>query len=85
LREVIGIPAREDLGFRLKPAKGSRVNNAVPVALEVVAITVLRLGMAASARIFPRAPRSAASIGKRIVSKVSEVARFKVELRTLKL
>jgi hypothetical protein len=47
---VIGISSGEDLGLGFKTAKGARVNDAVAVALKIVAIAVRRLGMAPSSR-----------------------------------
>jgi hypothetical protein len=60
------------------------VDYTVTVALKVVAITVLRLGMAASARIF-HAYRVVGEHGKKNSFKVSEFQGFKVESCTLKL
>ena len=47
--EVIGVAAGEDLGLGFQTAKGAGVDDAVAVALEVVAIGMLGLGDAASA------------------------------------
>ncbi len=50
--EVVGVAAGEDLRLVLQPAKGARVDDAVAIALEWIAIRMRRLGIAASARIF---------------------------------
>jgi hypothetical protein len=49
---MIGITASEDLGLRLKPAKGSRVDDAITITLKFVAVGMPRLGMTASAGLF---------------------------------
>src|SRR5580704_1229898 len=47
--KVVGVAAGEDLGFRLKTSKSSGVDDAIPVALKVVAVGMSRLGITASA------------------------------------
>ncbi len=46
--EMIGVAAREDLSFGFEAAEGTGMNDAVAVALEVVAVGMGRLGMTAS-------------------------------------
>ena len=43
--EVIGELGRKNLRLILQPAKGARMNNAVAIALEDVAVRVLGLGV----------------------------------------
>src|SRR6202041_1800853 len=47
--EMVGITASEDLGFCFETAEGAGVDDAVPVALKLVAVGVRRLGETASA------------------------------------
>jgi hypothetical protein len=47
--EVVGVAAGEDLGFRFKTTERSGVDNAITVALKIVAVGMLRLGITASA------------------------------------
>ena len=47
--EMIGIAAGEDLGLGFQAAEGAGVDDAVAVALEVVAVRMRRLGITASA------------------------------------
>jgi hypothetical protein len=49
---VVGVAARENLGLRFQTAKGAGMDDAVAVALKVVAVGMRRLGMAASSGIF---------------------------------
>ncbi len=49
IAKVIGESARENLRLGLKPAKGAGMNNAVPVALEVIPIGMLGFRNSASA------------------------------------
>ena len=49
--KVIGVAAGENLGLGFEAAEGTRVDNPVTVALEVVAVGMLRLGVAATARL----------------------------------
>jgi hypothetical protein len=49
IAKVIRVAAGKDLGFCLKTAERSGVNDAIPVALKVVAVGMLRLGITASA------------------------------------
>ena len=66
--KVIGVAAGENLGLGFEAAEGTRVDNPVTVALEVVAVGMLRLGVAATARLL-YAHRVISEHGKRIVSK----------------
>src|SRR5579863_3798781 len=50
--EVVGIAASKNLSLVFETAKGSRVNHAIPVALKIVAVGVLRFRKAASAGLF---------------------------------
>ena len=50
--EVVGIAASKNLGLIFKAAKRSRVNDAIPVALKIVTVRVLRFRKAASAGLF---------------------------------
>ena len=50
--EVVGVAAGEDLRLGFEAAEGAGVNDAVAVALEVVAVGMRRLGEAASAGVF---------------------------------
>ena len=52
IAEMVGETAGENLGLGLEPAKGAGVNDAVPVALEIVAIGVLGFRNSASAGLF---------------------------------
>ena len=52
IAKVVGVAAREDLRFRFETAEGAGMDDAVAVALKVVAVGVRRFGMAASAGIF---------------------------------
>ena len=47
--EMIGVAAGENLRLVLQPAKSARMNDAIAIALEVVAIRMRRLGMPPSA------------------------------------
>ncbi len=49
IAKVVGVAAGEDLGFRLKTTERSGVDNAITVALKIVAVGMLRLGITASA------------------------------------
>jgi hypothetical protein len=50
--EMVRVAAREDLRLCLQAAKGPRVDDAITVALEVVAVRMGGLGITASARLF---------------------------------
>jgi hypothetical protein len=50
--KMVRIAARENLRLRLKTSKSARMNDAVPVSLEVIAVGMRRLGVSASARVF---------------------------------
>ena len=50
--EVVGIAAGENLGLRFQAAEGAGVDDAVAIALKVVAVGMRRLGMPASAGLF---------------------------------
>ena len=50
--EVVGVAAGKDLRLRFQTAKGAGMDDAVAVALKVVAVRMRRLGIAASARVF---------------------------------
>ena len=50
--EVVGVAAGEDLCLRFQAAKGARMDYPIAVALKVVAVRMLRLGIAASAGVF---------------------------------
>src|SRR5580704_12092271 len=52
IAKMIGIAAGKNLSFGFKAAKGAGVNDAVAVALEIVAIRMGRLGKTASAGLF---------------------------------
>src|SRR5580658_9438458 len=52
IAEVVGISARENLSLRLQAAEGASVNDAIAVALIVVAVRMRRLGMASSTGLF---------------------------------
>ena len=56
--EVVGVAAGEDLRLGFQPAKGAGMNDAIAVALKVVAVGMRRSREAASAGVFRRAPRS---------------------------
>jgi hypothetical protein len=49
IAKVVGVAPGKDLGFSLKTAKRSGVNDAISVALKVVPVGMLRLGITASA------------------------------------
>src|ERR1700704_4932380 len=49
---MVGIAAGKDLRFGFQPPKRPGVNDAVAIALEVVAVGMRRLGVAASPRVF---------------------------------
>jgi hypothetical protein len=49
IAKMVGVTASKDLGFCLKTAERSGVYDAIPVALKVVAVGMLRLGITASA------------------------------------
>jgi hypothetical protein len=68
IAEVIGVAARENLGLGFEAAEGAGVDDAVTVALKVVAVGVLRLGVTASAGVF-RVHRVVSEHGKSLVSK----------------
>jgi hypothetical protein len=50
--KVVGVAAGENLRFGFEAAKGASVNDAVAVALEVVAVGMNCFGEAASAGVF---------------------------------
>lgn len=50
--EVIGVTASEHLSLRFEASKRAGMDDAITIALKIVAIGVRRLGMAASAGIF---------------------------------
>src|ERR1700720_4499753 len=50
--EVVRVTAGEYLSFCFQAAKGAGMDNAIPIALKVVAVGMGRLGMAASAGVF---------------------------------
>ena len=50
--EVVGIAAGEDLRLGFEAAKGAGMNDAVAIALKVVAVRMRRLREAASAGVF---------------------------------
>ena len=52
IAKMIGMPKCEDLRFVFEPAESARMNNAVPVALEIIAVGMRRLGVAAPAGLF---------------------------------
>jgi hypothetical protein len=52
IAEVVGVAAGENLGLRLQTPESAGMNDAVAVALKVVAVGMRRFGMAASAGIF---------------------------------
>src|SRR6202142_3837895 len=52
IAEVVRVTTGEDLGFSLKTPKRPRVDDAITVALKVVAVRMLRLGITASAGLF---------------------------------
>jgi hypothetical protein len=47
--KMVGIAASKDLGLSFETAKSARVHNTVAIALEIVAVRMMRFGMAASA------------------------------------
>jgi hypothetical protein len=49
--EVVRVAAREDLGLGFEAPESARMDDPVTVALEVVAVGMLRLGAAATARL----------------------------------
>jgi hypothetical protein len=51
IAEVVRVAAGEDLGLVFEPAEGPRVDDAVAIALEVVAIRMRRLRVFSPARI----------------------------------
>src|SRR6267142_4612207 len=50
--EMVGVPAREDLGLVLKPAESAGMDDPVPVSLKIVAIWMTRLRIAPSPAVF---------------------------------
>jgi hypothetical protein len=52
IAKVVGVAARENLGLRFQTAKGAGMDDAVAVALKVVAVGMGKLGITASAGIF---------------------------------
>ena len=50
--EVVGVAAGENLSLRFQAAKGAGMDDAIAVALKVIAVGMRRLGMAASAGFF---------------------------------
>lgn len=52
IAKMIGMPKCEDLRFIFEPAESTRMDDAVPVALEIIAIGMRRLGEAAPAGLF---------------------------------
>ena len=52
IAKVVGEAAGKNLGLGFEPAKGAGVNDAVPVALEIIAIGMLGLRNSASAGLF---------------------------------
>src|ERR1700722_7941336 len=52
IAKVVGVATGKNLGLRFEPAEGAGMDNAITVALKIVAIRMLRLGMATSAGIF---------------------------------
>ena len=52
IAEVVGVAAGEDLGLGFEAAKSAGMDDAVAVALKVVAVGMLRLGITASAGLF---------------------------------
>src|SRR5882724_8595464 len=73
---MVGIAAGEDLRFGFQPPEGTGVNDAVAIALEVIAVGMRRLGVAASPRVF----HAHRVIGQHAVSvavvKISEISRL---------
>ncbi len=57
--KMVGEAGGEDLRLRFEPAEGARMDDAVAVARVVIAIRMLRFGIAAAARFFARAWRRA--------------------------
>jgi len=49
IAKMVGVTAGEDLGFGFEAAKSPGVDDAIAVALKVVAVRMLRLGITASA------------------------------------
>src|ERR1700693_4962188 len=49
IAKVVGVTTSEDLGFGLETAESPGVDDAITVALKVVAVRMLRLGITASA------------------------------------
>ena len=82
--KVIGVAAGEDLGLGLEAAESTRVDNPVTVALEVVAVGMLRLGVTATARLL-YAHRVISQHGKRIVSKFQSFKEWIFHSETIKL
>src|ERR1035441_6040691 len=50
--EVVGVAPGENLSLRFQAAKSAGMDNTIAIALKVVAVGMLRLGMAASAGVF---------------------------------
>jgi hypothetical protein len=50
--EVVGVAASENLSLGFQAAESAGMNDAIAVALEVVAVGMLRLRMTASAGVF---------------------------------
>ena len=85
--EVVGVAAGEDLRLVLQAAKGARVDDAIAVALEGIAVGMRRLGIAASARILhangvsSEHKRSVAKRGRTIRRLVVAQALRRIDLR----
>jgi hypothetical protein len=52
IAKMIGVAASEDLRFVFQPPKSPRVNNAIAITLEIIAIRMRRFRVASSARLF---------------------------------
>jgi len=61
--EVVGKARREDLGLGFQAAKCARVDNAIAVALERVAVGVLGLGITAAQAAFHRETKALEHVG----------------------
>jgi len=64
IAKMIGMPKCEDLRFIFEPAEGTRMDDAVPVALEIIAIGMRRLGEAAPAGLFHAYREVSAHVGR---------------------
>src|SRR5579862_697915 len=51
IAKMIGVAAREYLGFPIQSAKSAGVDDAIPIALKIIAVGMRWLGMAPSARL----------------------------------